>query len=160
MTMFEAVLKESVFIDFELDPLFGSDQMDVDYPHRFATVEFKLANTSVLSSLADRIRKDMGFAPMALMDEYTDETCDTDGWYDFYYGINALGAGIGDNCIAFIVVNSDSPDNEETYMIDLSDDERSAMYQRMDEQCREHLGKGCRELLTEADAHMQEEMEA
>lgn len=157
--MFDEILKDNVFIDFGLDPVYGSDQMDVDYPCRFATVQFQLMNTSLLSTIADRIRKDLGFTPMAPMDEYTDETCDNDGWYDFYYGINALGAGIGDSCITFIVVNSDSPDNEEVYTIDLSDTERDAMYERVDEQCRKYLGKGCRDLLDEADRRMQEEMD-
>lgn len=157
MTLLEGALKDNVFIDFEQDPMFGSDQMDVDYPCRFGTVTFLLYSTSFLSTIADRIRKDLGFAPMGPMDEYTDDTCDSEGWYDFYYGINCLGAGIGDSCITFIVCNSDSPDNEEVYTIDLTDTERDAMYKRIDEQCQEYLGKSCKELLDEADRRMREE---
>lgn len=157
MNLLEGFLKDGVFIDAETGPLFGSDQMDVYYPCRFGTVTFQLIATSFLSTLADRIRKDMGFAPMNPMDEYTGETCDQNGWYDFYYGINCLGAGIGDSCITFIVCNSESPDNEETYFIDLTAEEREAMYQRMDEQYCEHFGIGCKDLLDEADRKMREE---
>ena len=91
------------------------------------------------------------------MDEYTDETCDQNGWYDFYFGLNGLAGDNGNLCIEFVVVNSDSDDNEETYTIDLTYEERAAMYQRMDEQCKKYLGKGCKELLAEAKQQMEEE---
>lgn len=115
MTMFKMILRDYVFIDPGQEIMYGSDQMYVDCPRRFATVGFQLVSTVLLSSIADRIRKDIGLAPMAPMDEYTDETCDNDDWYDFYYGINDLDGGRGDGCITFIVANSDSPDNEEIY---------------------------------------------
>ena len=61
--------------------------------------------------------------------------------------------------MTFVVVNSDSPDNEATYCIDLSPDEQAAMYNRLNEQCEERLGKGCEELLREADKQMAEDIE-
>ena len=159
MTLTERILEVNIFVDFGFDPFYGWDQMDVDYPCRFATVMFQLMNTSLLSQIADRIRVTEGYRPMSPMDGYSDSTCDQEGWYSFYYGINALGAGIGDSTIEFCVENSDSDDNEEMYTIDLSDAERDAMYLRMDEQCRKYLGEGCKELLTEANKQLQEQME-
>lgn len=79
MGMLEAILKDHVFIDFDVEVLFGSDQVYVDYPCRFATVEFQLTDTNLLSGIVDRIRKEQGFIPFHPIDEYTDEMCDQDG---------------------------------------------------------------------------------
>lgn len=157
MTLLEGTLKDYVFIDPEQDPMFGSDQIDVDYPCRFGTVMFLLTSTSFLSTLADRIRKDQGFVPMAPMDEYTDETCDQNGWYDFYYGINAFGEGFGDSTIEFVVAGSDSPDNEQGYTIDLTPEEQNAMFKRIDEECLRNFGRSAQDLLAEADRKLNEE---
>ena len=79
---------------------------------------------------------------------------------------NRAGRNAGkpcDTCVCGIstntVVNSDSPDNEATYCIDLSPDEQAAIYNRLNEQCEECLGKGCEELLREADQQMKENIE-
>ncbi len=88
MGMFERIIQDQVFIDFGCEVLYGDDQMYLDYPTRFATVGFQLMSTSGLCQIADRIRKDLGFVPMHPMDEYTDETCDQNGWYDFFIGLN------------------------------------------------------------------------
>lgn len=157
MNLLDGVMTDHIFVDFELDPQFGSDQMYVDYPCRFATVGFMLMSTSFLTTLADRIRKDQGLTPLFPMDEYTDETCDGQGWYDFYYGINAVGEGYGDSTIEAIVAGSNCPDNETTYTIDLTPDEQEAMYKRIDEQCKKYLGKGCKELLAEANEKLEQE---
>ena len=89
---------------------------------------------------------------------YTDETCDQNGWYDFYYGVNDLPDVRGDTCIEFIVVSDGAEDNGEIYSIDLSQEERLAMYNRMDEQCRKYLGKSCMDLLAEDRRRMEEDM--
>ena len=90
------------------------------------------------------------------MDEYTDDTCDNNGWYDFYISLNGYAGSHLDSCIEFVVVNSDSPDEEERYTIDLTAEEQAAVYQCLDAQCREHLQKGCEDLLAEARKHMEE----
>ena len=163
MNLIEGFLKDELFIDFGSDVIYGSDQMYDTYPCRSATVQFALMPANGLIQIADRIRKDLGFRPMHPLDEYTDETCDNDGWYDFYIGINDGGggdssagsSGCADSCIEFVVVNADSIDNEETYHIDLDDMERDAVYAGLDEQCRRYLGKGCDELLREARDEME-----
>jgi acylphosphatase len=91
------------------------------------------------------------------MDEYTDDTCDNEGWYDFYVGINGFADNHMDSCIEFVVVNADSEDNEELYTIDLNGDEQAAVYARLDEQCRRYLGQSCEELLAEAKKRMEED---
>lgn len=156
MTLIEGVLKDHVFIDFGAEILYGADQINLDHPCRFATVEFELLATSVLCEIADCIRMEKGMKPMHPMEEYTDETCDQDGFYNFYAGLNDWSESECDSCIEFIVVNSDSEDNEEMYTIDMGRDEEAAMYNRLDEQCRQYLGKSCADLLTEAKGRMEE----
>ena len=157
MTLFEGFVKDEVFIDFGADVLYGSDQCYVNYPCQFPTVGFQLMATSGLAQIADRIRKEQGFKPMHPMDEYTDETCDQNGWYDFFIGLNDWSNSKVDSCIDVIVVNSDSPDNEECYTIDLDGKEQEYVYARLDEQCRKYLGKSCEELLAEARKLMEED---
>lgn len=156
MNLLEAYMKDKVFVDFGSEPMYGSDQACINYPVRFATVEFQLMATNGLTQIADRIRKDMGMRPMHPMDEYTDDTCDNEGWYDFYYGVNLFTENHSDTCVSFVVVNSDSPDNEAIYFIELSPDEQAALYNRVDEQCQKYLEKSCEDLLREADEKLKE----
>ena len=157
MGMLEYILKDHAFVDFGAEILYGSDQVYLSHPIRFATVGFRLMSTALLEGIADRIRITEGHRPIHPMDEYTEETCDQDGWYDFFYGINDLDEQKADLCIAFVVVSDQADDNEEMYTIDLTPEERNAMYRQMDEQCRQYLGKSCGELLAEARKEMEEE---
>ena len=159
MTLTEGFVKAQVFIDFGSEPMYGDDQCYIDYPCRFPTVGFQLMATNGLTEIADSIRKDQGMRPMHPMDEYTDDTCDNEGWYDFYVGLNGFSENHMDSCIDFVVVNSDSEDNEQMYSIDLTPDEQAAVYARLDEQCRKYLDKGCEELLAEAQKRMEEDIE-
>ena len=156
MNLLEAFIRDEIFIDFGADVLYGNDQCNVSFPCRFPTVTFQLMATNGLSQIADRIRKDLGFAPMHPMDEYTDDTCDNDGWYDFYVGINGYTESHMDSCIEFVVVNSNSPDEEERYTIDLTEEEQRTVFSCLDEQCRKYLEKSCDDLLAEAGKQMEE----
>ena len=158
MTLIEGFSRDAIFVDFGAEILFGDDQCYLDYPCRFPTVGFELMATSGLVQIADRIRKDAGFKPMHAMDEFTDDTCDNDGWYDFYVGLNGFTDNHMDTCIEFYVVNADSEDNEELYTIDLTTEEQNAVYARLDEQCRKYLEKSCEDLLKEAEERMREDM--
>ena len=155
MSLCELFVKDEIFIDFGAEIMYGSDQAYISYPCRFATVEFQLMDTNGLSKIADRLRKDQGFRPMHPMDEYTDETCDQSGWYDFFVGINDYAENKMDSCITFVVANSDSDDEGSMYAIDLTSEEQECIYSRLDGQCREYLGKGCLELLAEAKKEME-----
>ena len=112
MTLIEGFVRDEIFVDFGSEIMYGSDQQNVNYPSRFPTVAFQLIATHGLSQIADRIRKDAGFKPMHPMDEFNDDTCDNEGWYDFYVGINGFTHNHMDSCIEFYVVNADSEDNE------------------------------------------------
>ena len=157
MNLLEGFVHEQIYVDFGSEQIYGSDQANISYPCRFATVNLQLMATNGLALVADRIRKNLGFAPMHPMDEYTEDFCDNDGWYDFYIGLNDYSETKLDNAIEFVVVNSDSPDNEEFYTIDLTEVEQEVLYNRLDEQCRKYLGKSCEELLAEARRELEEE---
>ena len=159
MTLIEGFVRDNVYIDFGSEIMYGDDQASIDYPARFPTVGFQLMATDGLSQIADRIGVDAGFKPMRAMDEYTDDTCDNEGWYDFYVGLNGFSPNHMDSCIEFVVVNSDSGDNEQTYTIDLSPDEQNALFDRLNEQCRDYLGQTCEDLLAEAKKQMEEDTE-
>ena len=158
MTLTEGFVRENIYIDFGSEILYGDDQAYISYPAVFPTVGFQLMATNGLVEIADRIRKDKGFRPMHAMDEFTDDTCDNEGWYDFNIGLNGFADNYMDSCIDFVVVNADSEDNEELYSIDLAAAEQEVIYARLDEQCRKYLGQSCVELLEEARKRMEEDM--
>lgn len=155
MNLIEGFVRDEVYVDFSSEVQYGDDQAYIDYPSRFPTVGFQLIATEGLSKIADRIRVNAGYKPMHAMDAYTDDTCDNDGWYDFYVGLNGFSDTRVDSSIDFVVVNADSEDNEQTYSIVLSLDEQHAIYDRLDEQCRKYLGKSCEELLADARKAME-----
>lgn len=117
-------------------------------------MNFQLIATNGLVQIADRIRKDTDFKPMHAMDEYSDEACDSFGWYDFYIGLNGYMPTHIDTEISFVVVESDSEDNEQRYSIDLTTDEQIAIYNRLNEQCLKYEGKSCEDMLSEARSYM------
>lgn len=157
MTFTEAEIRDGVHVDFSSDPLFDSDQINNSFPCRFATVQFELYATVLLTGIADRIRKNQGFRPMRAIDEYTDEMCDQEGWYSFYISLNDYSPTKVDSCLEFVVVNSDSADNETMYTIELTEEEQHFFYDRLDEQCRKYLEKSCHGLLVEAKEAMEDE---
>ena len=157
MSMFEKVARECIFIDFGAELHYGSDQMDLNYPVRFATVTFQLMGNGFLTELVDRMRLDRGFVPLYPMDGYDYENCDHDGWYDFFVGINDLDRSKVDPCIEATVCNSTSVDEGESYMIELTPEEQDVLFECLDGQCRKHLGKGCDVLLDEARKEMENE---
>ena len=137
-------LKKAIHIDTEAEYMLGDDQAYNCYPVRFPTVEFQLVATLELSQIADAMRKEKGLLPML------EDGGDTEGWYDFYIGLNGYTETKMDTSILFVVVNSDSPDNEDYYTIDLSEDEQSYIYGILDDQCRRYYEKSCADLLEEA----------
>ena len=167
MTLIECIVNENIFIDFEKEIIYGSDQQYVSYPSRFASVSFSLIDTKLLNRLADRIRIRSGFKPLVPAEENAteenhleknpDEMTFPYAWYEFFIGLNDFTESKVDSCICFTVQDVDSPDDGESYTIDLGEDEQKFIYKRLDEQCREHLGKSCEELLAEARRRMEED---
>ena len=158
MTLTEKFISDAIRIDFGGEILYGSDQVIDTNPVRFPTVEFILKATDVLVEIADRIRFEKGYPPVYPRAEGMNY--DTDGFYNFYIGISKLpGEGQecrADKCISFVVVNSDSSDNEDMYSIELSESDQEIVLNILDKQCRRHLGKSCADLLAEAEKGMQD----
>ena len=157
MTLIEAFVRDEIILNPYEEPIYGEDQCCICYPERFATVSLALRATNGLIQIADRIRTDLGFRPMHPMDEYDGDSCDNEGWYDFYVGLNGHTDNHVDSCIEFIVVNSDSEDNECVYAIELTIEEKAAVYSCLDEQCLYCFGQSCEELLAEAEKEMEED---
>ena len=140
-TLIDRFMRENVSIDPHTEIMYGSDQAYVNCPRRFATVGFEIYAGYGLQLLADRLRKDLGFKPLEpIDDEDYDKDCYTDSKVD--------------TCISVIIESDESPDNEELYTIDLSDEEQRALYRRLDEESRILFGKSCEDLLEEARAEM------
>ena len=159
MTLTEKFIADAIQLDSGAEVMYGSDQMCDTYPVRFATVEFQLMATDALVEVADRIRMEKGYLPMHPRDGRTDDV-DNDGWYDFYIGISRL-PGDNQKCqldssISFVVVNSDSDDNEDMYTIDLTASEAEYVYEILNRQCRRYHGKDCETLMAEAERELYE----
>ena len=157
MTLIEWFVRNEIALEPYTEPIYGEDQCFISYPERFATVSLALRATNGLIQIADRIRTDLGFRPMHPMDEYDGDSCDNEGWYDFYVGLNGHADNHMDSCIEFIVVNSDSEDNESVYTIELTINEQAAIFSRLDEQCQFYFEQGCEELLAAAEKEMEED---
>ena len=157
MTLTENFIQNAIHLDAGAEVMYGSDQMCDTYPCRFATVEFQLMATDALVEVADRIRMEKGYLPMHPRDGRTDDV-DNDGFYDFYIGISRLPGENQpvklDSSISFVVVNSDSDDNEDMYTIDLTASEAEYVYEILNRQCRRYHGKDCATLLAESEKEL------
>ena len=157
MTLTEKFIADTIQLDSGAEVMYGSDQIYDTYPCRFPTVEFQLVATDALVEVADRIRMEKSYLPMHPRDGRTDEV-DNDGWYDFYVGISKLPGDHQqcqlDSTISFVVVNSDSDDNEDMYNIDLTESEKECVFDILNRQCRRYHGKDCAALLAESEAEL------
>ena len=156
-TLSEAFINTEIFIDFESELIYGEDQAYICSPERFPTVRFQLMPTVGLIEIVDRLRHKLGFKPMypiVGVDNGDCYDCDDDCCYDFFISLNGFTDSHLDTCIAAVVADSDSVDNEDMYTIDLTEDEQKMLYKRFDEQCRRSLNKTCEELLKEAEEMM------
>ena len=142
-------LRGAIHIDTEQEYMLGDDQAYYSYPIRFPTVEFELAATTELCEIVDAIRKEKGYPPML------EDGGDSEGFYNLYLGLNGYTDTHMDTSIMAVVVNSDSEDNEDYYLIDLSEDEQKEIYTILDDQCRRYYEKSCADLLDEARREME-----
>lgn len=138
----------------------GSDQVYIDYPTRFPTVEFYLEETPELNKAADATRMELGFLPM--FNPGPNGEYDDNGWYTFYIGINGFSDTMVNSCIEYIVEGGLSEDVDSMGTIDLTEEEQIKIYNVLNEQCVRLFGKTCEDLLEEARLEMieQEEYEA
>ena len=164
-TLSEDFINTEIFIDFDSELIYGEDQAYICCPKRFPTVRFQLKPTRGLVEIADGIRHKLGFKPMYPKKGCESKDCnactdcndiDCDGWYDFFISLNGFNDSHIDTCIAVVVAGSDSPDNEDMYTINLTEDEQKLLYNRFDEQCMRNIDKTCEELLKEAEDMMEQ----
>ena len=145
-------LRETIIIDSQDGYQLGDDSCFLNYPECVPTVFFDLFSTAELCRIADRIRMKEGYEPILGADR------DSSGWYNFGIGINSFTESKLDTSIVFVVVNSDSKDNEQAYEIDLCPLEQDLIYGILNEQTRAWFGKSCDELLEEARQAMEADM--
>jgi len=122
--------------------------------HTYSTVSIAINGTGTLVKIADAIREDAGYLPY-WPTEKNPEIYDDDCWYNYYIKIDGCFKGKVDRYIEFCVCNSAQDDNECTYYIELTDEEQTAIYERIDQQCREKFEMSCEELLAEAKAELE-----
>ena len=144
--MFKDVIRSCVFIDFGEKILLGSDVCFKYYTFRFPTVTFCLMGTDMLDAIIEKKRKLKGYM--------ADDTV----YYEYYLGINGYTRTKLDTAIYAVVVNTKAGDEGECYDIQLTENEQSEIYAWLDEQCQEHIGKTCDELLEEAKKKMEKEV--
>lgn len=121
---------EAILIDFDEEIEYGQDQAYLSYPTVFPTVNLMLQDTPELIAVAD-----------ALCSHEEEDI------YEFMIGINGFTKSRLDNCIMFFIGGIPR-------RIELADEEQYDIFNRLDAQCREHLGKGCEDLLKEAESEI------
>lgn len=143
MNILEGLLNNAIKLDPNNKiPMYGSDQIYIDYPSRFATVTFELAATDELVSIAEQEREEQGLP-------YGDHVR-----YSFYYSINGLDDGIGDNCIT-VITEDENADTADKIYINISEDEMPYLYKVIDKISRAELGKDINTMLKEAKTEME-----
>ena len=127
-----------IILDMENEVLYGSDQANISYPTRFATVTLPLVPTEDLLDALNALR--VGFDPV-------DDV-------EFTVGLNDFTSTKLDNCIEAVITATDATDVEERYTIELSEEAQREVFAALDQECREKMGKGCEDLLAEARLRM------
>lgn len=127
-----------------LDLYLAQDAEDValDSTEWEKAVCYPLADTSVLCTMADKVRKILGFAPM-----FTgpDSELDLGGWYNFYIYVPEHDT-VSD--IEFVVENpADINSDGQSYYIPLTDEERKQVFKRLNEMSIKQVGFSCNRLL-------------
>lgn len=148
MDLSEALLRDIIWIDELAEPIFGKDQCYNSYPCVFATVSIELLSTNGLNNVANMIRAARG---------YNVDNRTFVGYYNFYIGLNDYNPTKVDACMTFTVVNSGEDDDEEQYVISLSEYEQKVIWNILDTQCKSAWQVGCDDLLAEARSYIEED---
>lgn len=132
--------------------IYGYDQVCINHPELFATVNFYLNSTVTLDKIIDQMRIEKGLLPVLPDDDCGD--WDDSGWYDFYVGLNDFSETHVDSAIMAVIRCENADDNESVYYIDLTPEEQHIVYSVLNEMCQNELGKTCEDLLREARESM------
>lgn len=151
--MMERLLADYISPDLHEEIMYGYDQVCINHPEVFATVNFYLNSTVGLDRIVDQMRIEKGFLPVLMQEDYSEY--DDTGWYNFYIGLNEFNETHVDSAIEVIVQCPNSEDNEDVYYIDLTPDEQRMIYDVLNDACVSYLGKSCEDLLNEAHEEME-----
>ena len=136
------ITAKDIWVDMTDGEIFyGHDQMYNTYPVVFPTVTFTLTATDRLYELADKAVREQND------DYYTDEEIEN-LCYFFNISINDLPDCKIDNCITVF------DEGGAEYIIDLTEEERNIVYEVINQQCLDIIGKSCDELLAESRKEM------
>lgn len=123
-----------IHIDAETEPYLSQDQMFVHTPIVFPTIQFELLDTIELNAEADRIRIAEGKRPCYRRNANADTGYDPDGYYRFFITLYGVWPGC-ENCILFHYVGFKGETEE--YRIDLTDEQRLAVFAMLNRECEE-----------------------
>ena len=143
------ITTEMIFLDTDSEPYMFKDQMNVSVPCVFPNVDIKLLDTMGLVELADKVRKANGHK------SYEE---DDDCYYEFGVTISGPHEGNWKNhisSISFEVMNSTESDNENTYDIELTEEEREVIYDHLNDLCKKEFSQNCDELLKECEEEVE-----
>lgn len=155
MTHDKEFWENNIFLNYDRDLFYTSDQVNTSYPRRFASVLIHLCETKGLYEIIDRIRLNTGHKPM-LVGEPPDEELDLEGWYEFSICINDdKEFQIGCSIQAEVWEASDT-DNGDIYEIPLDKEDREIIYKLLDEELKRNTGSGCEYHLQKAREEMEE----
>lgn len=145
-SLIDRFMRENIGLYEDTEPYYDSREID---GVKCATVCFEVCGGYALCQIVDRMRKELGFKPLEpIDDEDYDTDCDQEGEYNFFIELNE-DDGV-EPCITAMLINSESPDNEDIYTIALTEEEQEALYRRLDEEAIAVLDMSCDRLLEKA----------
>lgn len=143
-------VEENIRIDKNTLPEYGSDQMYVNYPKRFAVVTYGLESTDGLVQEAEEARIAEGPDPDLEDEEEVDDSERGAEDYEFELSVADIDGGRTDSSIT--VYDSVS---ESVRSIDMTEAQQAAAYDRLSDQSKEIYGQDCRQLLDESNTYME-----
>ena len=143
----EFILLSQIKIDFDFEYEAYLHEPESDSDRQAARVEITLQPTTLLTQMANNIRRLEGYSPINPEDYCSG--CRKEKAYWFTCDLNEDDPTKVDPFILIEVCDPDAEDYEELYTIDLSVDEQKSMYRIFDRQLKT-VGKTCACLLQEA----------
>ena len=143
----EYFLSSQIKIDFDFEYEAYLHEPESDSDRQAARVEITLQPTTLLTQMANNIRRLEGYSPINPEDYCSG--CRKEKAYWFTCDLNEDDPTKVDPFILIEVCDPDAEDYEGLYTIDLSVDEQNSMYRIFDRQLKT-VGKTCACLLQEA----------
>ena len=127
----------NIFVCLDTDPEFSTDQMFVRTPIVFPQMKLELLDTTGLNEEADEIRVANGYLPCyPNIEKWGVQELDNDGTYRFFVTLYGVWPGC-ENCIEAQYIGGHGEIEE--FEIELSEDQRLALFAMLNEQCFNEL---------------------